>query len=165
MSNEVKKPDNSKLIEAIAEMRKEYNDNTQNRVINEALRSSFYVPAIMEKKNELIADENNHVTFNEQPRARFILINHKTDGAFFPAFTDEEELSKLETEEEFQPLIMSFADIAGLTENTPDVAGFVVNPFHENLPFTQGILASIKETLIKVVEEREKEQKNSQDEK
>lgn len=50
---------------------------------------------------------------------------------------------------------MTFADIAGLTENTPKVNGFVINPFHQNLPFSQEMLASIKATLIKLKEENE----------
>ena len=49
---------------------------------------------------------------------------------------------------------MRFQDIAALTEQTPKVQGFVVNPFGENLPFTQEMLESIKQTLIKVAKER-----------
>ena len=50
---------------------------------------------------------------------------------------------------------MRFQDVAALTEQTPKVQGFVINPFGENLPFTQEMLESIKQTLIKVAKERQ----------
>ena len=151
----IEKLDNSLLENAIEEMRKNFNADTQNKVINIALRSTFLVPAVVEKNTELIADENNHLSFHDNHKARFILINHKEKGSFFPVFTSEDELRKLKTEEKFSAFSMTFADIAGLTENTPKVNGFVINPFHQNLPFSQEMLASIKATLIKLKEENE----------
>ena len=158
--------DNTELIEAIAEMRKNYSNETQNNVINIALKSTFLVPAVVEKNKQLVADKDNHLTFNEDPQARFLLINDKNGKSYFPAFTSSEELTKLKTEEKFSAFSMTFADIAGLTENAQQqVAGFVVNPFSENLPFTQEILASIKETLIRTINERKAKEENSANEK
>lgn len=165
-NNQNKKIDNSALISAIAEMRENYSNETQNKVINTSLRCTFLVPAIVENKQELIADENNNLTFNEQPKARFILINHKTNGSFFPVFTSEEELKKLKTKEKFSAFQMTFADIAGLTENTPDISGFVINPFNQNLPYTKEMLANIKEVLIKSVENKKNaDSENNDDDK
>lgn len=149
------KIDNTALVEAIAAMRAEFKPETQNKVINVALRSTFFVPAVVEKNTELVADEENHVKFQDKQTAKFVLINHKERGSFFPVFTDLEEIKKLKTDKPFRPFAMKFADIAGLTENTPNVNGFVINPFNQNLPFTKEMLASIKQTLIKVRKERE----------
>ena len=146
--------DNSKLEQAIAEMREHYSNETQNNVINTALRSTFLVPGIVEKTEELVADENNHVTFNQDPKVRFILINDKEQHSYFPVFTSTEELVKLKTKETYTAFSMTFADIAGLTESAQQVTGFVVNPFNQNLPFTQEMLASIKQTLINAVNKR-----------
>lgn len=148
--------DNTKLVDAIAEMRKDFNKDTQNKVINVALRSTFLVPAVVEDKTELIADAENHVKFQDNKKARFILLNHKERGSFFPVFTSEEEIKKLHTEEKFSAFSMKFSDIAGLTENTPNVAGFVINPYNENLPFTKDMLDAIKSTLLKLQAERNK---------
>ena len=54
---------NPKLIEAIAEMRKNFCAETQNKVINTALACTFLVPAMVEKTTELVADAENHVNF------------------------------------------------------------------------------------------------------
>lgn len=45
---------NPKLIEAIAEMRKNFCAETQNKVINTALACTFLVPAMVEKTTELL---------------------------------------------------------------------------------------------------------------
>lgn len=155
--------DNTALVEAIKAMRADFNAETQNKVINVALRSTFFVPAVVEKNTELVADAENHVKFQDKQTAKFVLINHKERGSFFPVFTDQEELEKLrdKTEQNFRPFQMKFADIAGLTENTPTVNGFVINPFNQNLPFTKEMLESIKQTLIRVRKEREEAAKTA----
>ena len=152
------KESNAALIAAIEEMRKVFKPETQNKVINLALRATFIVPALIEKNTELVADEENHVKFEDKQKAKFILVNHKERGAFFPVFTDPEEAEKLKTEQPHQTFAMKFADIATLTERTPNVNGFVINPFHQNLPFTKEMLESIKQTLIKIKEAQEAKQ-------
>lgn len=149
---------NDELLEAIAEMRKEgnFNTQTQSKVINLALRSTFIVPAIIEKNTQLVADNDNHLKFQDKPQAKFMLIKHKTNGTFFPAFTDEDELAKLKVSEDqgnFSKVKMKFSDIATLTDRTPSVAGFVVNPASTNLPFSQNMLDQIKDTLRKAREQ------------
>ena len=61
--NEETIDNNPKLIEAIAEMRKNFCAETQNKVINTALACTFLVPAMVEKTTELVADAENHVNF------------------------------------------------------------------------------------------------------
>ncbi|MBR1863567.1 MAG: SseB family protein [Ruminococcus sp.] len=149
---------NPELIQAINEMRANFNSDNQNKVINLVLRSTFLIPAKIEKTQELVADQSNHVEFQDKNTAKFLLVNHKERGAFFPVFTDITELEKMKSEEPSMPFAMKFADLAGLTENTPDVVGFVINPFHENLPFTKEMLQSIKQTLIEYRKKKEAEQ-------
>ena len=50
--------------------------------------------------------------------------------------------------EDYKLVSMKFADIATLTEQTPSVNGFVINPMSTNLPYTKDMLQSIKQTLI-----------------
>lgn len=153
------KIDNTALVEAINDMRKAFSADTQNKVINTALRSTFLVPAIIEKGQELVADQNNHVQFKDKQEAKFMLVNkpirdeqgNQTGSvSFFPVFTDAEELKKLNTDQLYRPFAMKFSDIAYLTESTPNVEGFVINPFtkEHNLPFTKPMMESIKQTLI-----------------
>lgn len=155
--------ENSALVEAIAEMRKDFKAETQNKVINTALRGTFLVPAIINKNTQLVADAENHVKFEDKPQAKFLLITHKEKGTFFPVFTDADELAKFKTEQKFQGFAMKFGDIAALTEKTSNVVGFVINPMNQNLPFTKEMLESIKQTLIRVRKEREEAAKANAD--
>ena len=160
------KIENPKLTEAIDEMKSNFNQDTQNKVINMALRATFLVPTIIEQNQELVADENNHVSFQDKQTAKFLLVNKPArdkDGnetgtiSYFPVFTDMDELHKLNTDQHYRAFAMKFSDIANLTENTPNVDGFVLNPFNKghNLPFTKPMLASIKQTLIKYKQDKE----------
>ncbi|MBR1663505.1 MAG: SseB family protein [Ruminococcus sp.] len=140
---------NPKLIEAIEAMRADFTPETQNTTINAALRGTFFVPAIIEKKKEIVANADNEVKFEEKPKARFLLIKKQDGETFFPAFTDDEELSKFKSNEPYQRVKMRFGDIAMLVEQVPSIKGFVINPMSHNLPFTREMLENIKQVLIK----------------
>ena len=154
--NDINKPvTNSQLIEAIKKMRAEPNDKTQNEVINIALRSTFLVPAIVDRSERIIADENNQVQFDKTPQAKFLLINHPKLGSFIPAFTDADEISKFKSDEKFQAVVMRFNQVASLTEQMPNLNGFVVNPLSDPLPFTKDLL----DTILKQIIEQNKKMK------
>lgn len=155
MAENENKVQNPELLEAIAAMRADFNTQTQSKVINLALRGTYLVPAIINKNTQLVADKDNHLKFQDKPQAKFMLVKHKTNGTFFPIFTDDEEFAKLKNDDGFQPVKMKFSDIAQLTEQTPNVAGFVINPVSTNLPFPKAMLESIKQTLLKARQERE----------
>ncbi|MGN0633114.1 MAG: SseB family protein [Oscillospiraceae bacterium] len=158
---------NDELLEAVKEMRADFNTETQSKVINLALRGTFLVPAVVTKNTQLVADKDNHLKFQDKPQAKFMLIKHKTQGTFFPVFTDEDEAAKMNIEanaegEQFSRVKMKFTDIATLTEQTPSVAGFVINPASTNLPFPKGMLDAIKKTLIEARNKRQAEQAAAQ---
>ena len=73
---------NPKLIEAIAEMRKNFCAETQNKVINTALACTFLVPAMVEKTTELVADAENHVNFEDKSKAKFFSTTTKQTAHF-----------------------------------------------------------------------------------
>ena len=147
---------NDALIEAIAEMRKEFNQQTQSRVINEALKCTYLVPAVIKQNTQLKADKDNHLKFEDRPQARFMLIKNNKDQTFFPVFTDQEEFEKMSNEQGFQTVKMKFADVATLTEQSgANIMGFVINPMSHNLPFTKDMLASIKQTLMEAKAKRD----------
>lgn len=148
-----KKLTNPELVEAMEEMRKNSNQDTQNKVINIVLRSTFLIPCTVNKDAQLIADEDNHVHFDERPQVKFLLVTHPQMGTFFPVFTDEEELKTFRSEKPYKGFAMKFSDLATLTEQTPSVKGFVINPMHQNLPFTKELLAIVKEAIAKAKKE------------
>ncbi len=163
---------NDELLEAISAMRQAYKDmhdsgsedrtavnEANTKVINMTLHSTFLVPAQISKNTQLVQDKDNHLKFEDKPQARFMLVSHTQNGKFLPVFTDADEFEKVKEREGYQLMNMKFSDIATLTEQTPDVNGFVINPMSTNLPYTKEMLGSIKQTLIearakKLAEER-----------
>lgn len=167
---------NDKLLEAVKEMREAYramhesgsDDKTavneaNTKVINLTLHSSFLIPAIINSNTQLVQDKDNHLKFEQKPQAKFMLVKHPQNGTFIPVFTDIDEYKKLQTEdiEEYKPINMKFSDIAVLTEQTPNINGFVINPMSTNLPYTKEMLANIKQTLIEARDRKLKEQQNA----
>ncbi|MBR6101613.1 MAG: SseB family protein [Ruminococcus sp.] len=146
--------DNTELVEAIAAMRENFVPETQNKVINLTIKSSFYIPAMMSKSTELVQNAQKKLEFQEKPKAQFMLINHPEKGTFFPAFTDLDLLRDFIKEQQgsFRPFAMRFADLAAITEQTEQASGFIINPNRERLPYTKEMLAGIKNVLIKAKE-------------
>ena len=122
MSNE--KIDNTGLVEAIADMRKEFKPDTQNKVINMALRSTFLVPALVDKSQELVADRNNHVQFQDRQTAKFLLVNKNVKDengeekvvSYFPVFTSREEFSKMKNNDGLEKVVNYMIDLTKLPE-------------------------------------------------
>lgn len=163
-SDNMSKPvTNPKLLNAQAEMRKNYNHDTQNDVINAAIRSTFLVPAVVDKETRIVADENNNVQFDNRPQARFLLVEHPKLGTYIPVYTDENELGKFQSDEAFEKIAMPFPQVAHLVEQMPNVEGFVVNPQGDALPFTRQLLDDILQQILKA-QEKIKENKNSENE-
>ena len=164
---------NDELLEAVSAMREAYkvmhesgsDDKTavneaNSKVINITLHSTFLIPAIINNNTQLVQDKDNHLKFEQKPQARFMLVKHSQNGTFIPVFTDKDEYAKLQTEDikDYKPVTMKFSDVATLTEQTPNVNGFVINPMSTNLPYTKDMLQSIKQTLIEARDRKLKEQ-------
>lgn len=145
---ELKDMDNTEFVEAIRAMRADFNAESQNKVVNLALHATFLVPAITEKKTELVKGADDRMKFEDKPTIKFLLISNPERGTFFPVYTDMELLKGFKTDRKFQAVAMKFSDIANLTEQTPTVNGFIVNPDTEKLPFTKEILNGIKQSII-----------------
>ena len=144
----IKEVDNTPLIDAIKEMRADFNTDTQNKVINLALRATFFVPAVIVNKTELVEGKDKRMKFEDKQTARFLLVSNPDRGNYFPAYTSRELLQGFKTEQKFQGFAMKFADLANLSEQTPNVRGFIINPDSEKLPFTKEILDNIKQTIL-----------------
>ncbi|MCR5122845.1 MAG: SseB family protein [Ruminococcus sp.] len=171
MAEEIK---SEELLQAVADMREAYKamresgsddptaiNEANTKVINLTLHSNFLVPAIISSNTQLVQDKENHLKFEDKPQARFMLVKHSQNGTFIPVFTDAAEFEKVPHEEDFKLVNMKFSDVATLTEQTPTVNGFVINPMTTNLPYTKEMLAGIKQTLIEARDRKLKEQQNA----
>lgn len=144
-----KSVENPELVEAINAMRADFNNQTQNRVLNLTLRAEFLVPALLSTKQQIVANSQNKVEFRDQPQATFLFITNKSGATYVPVFTDMQQAEKFRSEQPFRLFAMQFADLAAFTEKLESVQGFLINPDDHALPFTKQILAAIKAELAK----------------
>lgn len=129
---------NEPLVQAIATMKANLNEQTQNVMINAMVRARFIVPVKYEEPVE--GQQGQRVTFT--------LVENTDKQKFFMAFTDVEELNRYAKGEEIQTTIMMFDNLASLMiDHNAQVEGFVVNPYNpeHNLIFPRKIVESIKE--------------------
>ncbi|MBR1393576.1 MAG: SseB family protein [Ruminococcus sp.] len=150
--------DNTELLEAIAAMRENFNQETQNKVINLTMRSAFFVPANISKTTELVEGKDKKLEFQDRSKAQFILINNQERGTFFPAFTDIEKMKAFFKDQNYRPFAMKFPDLATLTERTDTVNGFIIDPGSTNLPYSKEMLNGIKSAIIAQKEKLQKAQ-------
>lgn len=173
MANERINPDqidNSELVSAIKDMRADFKPETQNRVINLALRSTFFLPGIYKKQGTgLVQGSDGKVSFEKTPEQRtFLMIKNEQRGTFFPAFTSREECLRFKSDKEFVVFAMNFATLNKICKDAVDqghqINGFVINPYSEALPFTNEILQNIRDYFTKQKKARAEAeaQKNSE---
>lgn len=160
---DLSKIDNSELVNAIDEMRKEYNDTTRDAVVNAAVFSTtFFAPAIFDKSTELVQNDRQRLEFTERPKAQFVLIENPKGEKYLPVFTSTELLKAFRERDEqakiSQSFVMSFADAASVVETFPFIEGFVINPFDQNLPFTKEFIQAIRKNLVEQMEFLKKQQ-------
>ena len=141
-----KKPVANPALNKAAKALREKNDpQNLNTVINELTRALLLAPMKIELNGEMPKpDANGRVQIPKDTRITFALLKSADGKAFFPAFTNEEELRKWKQNTGNQVLALRFDDYARMLEQNQAVEGFVVDPFGDNLRFPAKMVADIK---------------------
>lgn len=90
-------------------------------------------------------DANGRIQMPKDTRVTFSLLKASDGRSFFPAFTNEEEMRKWTQNASNQVMALRFDDYARMLQQNDSVAGFVVDPFGDNLRFESKMVASIKQ--------------------
>lgn len=137
---------NPALNAAAKKLRQENNPQNLNVVINELTRAIFLAPAKVEVNGQLPKpDANGRIQMPKDTRVTFSLLKASDGRSFFPAFTNEEEMRKWTQNASNQVMALRFDDYARMLQQNDSVAGFVVDPFGDNLRFESKMVASIKQ--------------------
>lgn len=158
---DVENIDNSAFVKAIENMRENFTDENKQDVINKAVFDvTYFVPAFFDSTSELAQGEDLRLSFAERPTSRFVLVENPEGEKYIPAFTDHNMLIEFRKAqaEGCQAFVMSFADIGSIVETFPDIAGFVINPFAHNLPFTKDYILDIKRNIVAQLEKLKEQQ-------
>ena len=121
------KIDNAALKKAAAALREENNPQNFNAVINLMMRGVFLAPAKIEiGENAPKPDENGRIQLPKDTKVTFA-----------------EELDKWQNKPAGQVMLLRFDDYARMLNGNDHVAGFVLNPFTDNLRFNSDMVASL----------------------
>lgn len=134
------------LIEAINNMRADFTEQTQNKMITAMISGNYIVPVTLEDGE--ISEEGKPA---KGSRITFCLAENKQGEKYMMAFTDLDEAKKWNGEIK-ETLIINFDEIADLILKQTDlIQGFVINPYSHNVIFPKNIVASIKEQKDKLM--------------
>lgn len=133
---------NPVLIKLIRDYKQNKEEQVWNRILGEiAMNARFLMPARLPADIKLDSDV---AQMQAGSRLEFIMITNTAGQKFFLAFTDWDELSKWQVVENQQTVVMGFDDYAGLLSRHEDAAGFVINPFSENLTLNRELTQHLK---------------------
>jgi len=135
------KLENPSLKEAMKNLR----NGNEDEFIKELLKARFLCPAKIDGKPEITKGEGP-VTI--QGKLTMYVLNAQGGASYLMAFTDEEELYKWRREKDEKALVWALPQYAGILEK-PECphAGFVINPFGENVIIKKEYLNKIKQRL------------------
>lgn len=149
---------NPALKAALQKMKEERSPTNLNLTINELVKAVMLAPARIEfDASAAQPDEQGRVKLPKDTKINFLLLNTTEGKPYFMAFTDAEELRKWKQEDGQQVMALRFDDYATMLENNANIAGFVINPFGENMRFDAPLVASIKKRKAELVAERKAE--------
>lgn len=137
---------NPELNAAAKKLRQDNNPQNLNLVINQLTRATFLAPAKVEFTGEMPKpDADGRIKMPKDTRITFSLVKATDGRSFFPAFTNEQELRKWQQNVATQVMTLHFDDYARMLQQNEKIAGFVVDPFGDNLRFESKMVASIKQ--------------------
>lgn len=135
----LKNPD---LIQAYRLMEYDSTPERQAEFMQEVVDARYMAPASFSPEPE--EDEEGNLIFSDDATVTFPDIRNKGDDKFFPAFTDWKEMQKWEMKEGQHVIGLSFEDFAAMILQDKDAAGFVINPFGENVKIDREIIMTLK---------------------
>lgn len=137
---------NTNLIIAMRIMQGNPTPQGQTDFINQVIHAKFLCPCVIEPEPEVGEDG----VFESTPdtRVMFHSVANQEKQVFIVAYTDTKEANKNKKEEERHTIVTTYIDFCNiLLKNDSPYAGFVINPFSENVIFTREIMMDINKNI------------------
>ena len=123
---------NPVLLEAIEDLKLNYNQENELNFFQKLQGADFLVPIATDplfetNKGEAILEKNTKI--------EFISITNDKGETYFPAFTDWNELKKWNEDSKIRTVIFKFSDYKKviLDDDNTTWSGFVINPYGQNI--------------------------------
>ncbi len=149
---EMKQPpkiDNSKLVEAMKTFKAESNRENESNFLRNVINGKYLVPVMVEKPDGPIEAKPGETI---KLRMAFQMLTNGKNEKFVPAFTSPEELGKRNAGKTVQVAVMTVRDLQNMFQQNVQCAGFVIDPFGENMTLTRDQLTRLLEIHQKNIE-------------
>lgn len=125
------------FVQAMRTMNADCSLENQNNMVDAMMSAHLLTPVVRQYREKPGINKANL-------RMSFTSIKNKNDESFILAFTDLVELKKWSKGKETDSMIMEFNDYAMLlADSKVPYAGFVINPFGENVTVTKSMTAKL----------------------
>ena len=136
------------FIIAMRVMQQENTPENRNRMLNEMMKSKFVTPAVVDAEEERKARENGEPGKKVPIQVSFKVVHTKDGRRFLPAFTDTAQMNEWKEKSgitgNLKNMVMNFDVYAQyILKSGGELSGFIINPFGENLVFTEEIIRSL----------------------
>lgn len=130
---------NPNLVNVIKEIKR---GNKKEKLFwEEMFKAKFLCPIDMELE-KTSKKENQKIILEKETSIALLSIDNEQGEHFLMAFTDWDELKKLNQNENQQTLILTYEDYQGIIiKNNSVYKGMVINPFGENIVLNRQILS------------------------
>lgn len=137
---------NSDLIVALKIMQDKLTPETQSDFINQMIHARFLCPALFDPTPEL--DENGVAMMEDGAKVMLSSLENQKHEMYLVAFTDLKEAQARKQAENQHTVACSYLDFCSIIfkEGSP-YAGFVINPFSENIVVSKEIMKNINKDI------------------
>lgn len=135
---------NPELVKAMNTVKEAFSQENNNRFLNELMKASFLVPAIIDPVPT--PDANGKAVLTQDTKITFNLLSNEKGEKYFPAFTDWQELHRWQKDYKSNTVVLTFDEFATMIlKDGCDAIGFVINAFNQNISFPKDQVASLAE--------------------
>lgn len=152
MENNVNRPLTNPVLTGLFKRRREIDPSDKeamaecmSRIAEEVVTKAHFLSVVKMENGNFEPDESGNVVLEENARITFPMLNGPENKPYFPVFTDWEQLREWEPckEADVDTLILTFDDYYAMVEDNEN--GVVINPFSDNIIFTNAHMHHFKE--------------------
>lgn len=137
---------NTELIIALKIMQETPSRESQSEFINKMIHARFLSPAVLDPEPE--KNENGEYEFPEGTKIMFNSVSNPQKQMYLVAYTDAKEAAKNKQDEKQHSIVTTYPDLCNMLLKTESpYAGFVINPFSENVIVTKEMMADINKNI------------------
>ena len=129
--------ENPELKEIMKTKPEEMNEEQLEAFVDAFMEATFIIPAELNSDAEALEGKTDEeIALDEDIEIDIMKLEDEDGGILFPIYTDDDEIEKLNDEEDFDVygLVISSEDLASFLHEIidDDFDAVVINPFHEN---------------------------------